>query len=187
VYFTDPHGWHWEASCWLVARHGRDVDYADEQFFSTPTRCRPVRELAATGRLDHVVTTARRPTKGRVAARSLLAIPPHLGVGWSSSAWTGRSVALGAHWQPPCAPAPCGGSPLFVEVAVFIQAGLGVGMVSGQKIGPPKFHLFYGFVAIIASHPVSYRQQLKDRVYLLYGGGACSSMGLAIRAMLVAR
>jgi len=64
-------------------------------------------------------------------------------------------------------------------VAVFIQAGLGVGMVSGQKIDPPKFHLFYGFVAIIGRrHPVLYRQQLKDRVYLLYGGGGLFIMGL---------
>ena len=77
---------------------------------------------------------------------------------------------------------------VFVEVAVFIQAGLGVGMVSGQKIDPPKFHLFYGFVAIIAVGILySYRQQLKDRVYLLYGGGGLFIMGLGIRAMLVAR
>ena len=39
---------------------------------------------------------------------------------------------------------------VFVEVAVFIQVGLGVGLVAGEKLVAPKFHLFYGFVAIIS-------------------------------------
>jgi len=46
-----------EASCWLVDATGRDVDYADEQFFLDADPVPAVRELAATGRLDHVVTT----------------------------------------------------------------------------------------------------------------------------------
>ena len=74
------------------------------------------------------------------------------------------------------------------EVAVFVQAGLGVGMVAGQKIDPPKFHLFYGFVAIIAVGILySYRQQMRHRLYLLYGFGGLFIMGLGIRAMLGGR
>ena len=76
----------------------------------------------------------------------------------------------------------------FVEVAVFVQVGLGVGLVAGQKLKAPKFHLFYGFVAIIAVGILySYRQQIRHRLYLLYGGGGLFVMGLGIRAMLVAR
>ena len=56
-----------------------------------------------------------------------------------------------------------------------------------EKIDPPKFHLFYGFVAIIAVGILySYRQQMRNRLYLLYGGGGLFIMGLGIRAMLVA-
>jgi hypothetical protein len=72
------------------------------------------------------------------------------------------------------------------EVAVFVQVGLGVGMVAGQDIEAPQFHMFYGFVAIIAVGILySYRQQLRHRLYLLYGFGGLFVMGLGIRALLV--
>ena len=75
---------------------------------------------------------------------------------------------------------------LFVELAVFVQVILGVGMVAGQHVPPPKFHMFYGFVAIIAVGILySYRQQLAHRLYLLYGLGGLFIMGLGIRAVLV--
>ncbi len=71
---------------------------------------------------------------------------------------------------------------------MFVQVGLGVGMVAGQKLEAPQFHMFYGFVAIIAVGIIySYRQQLRHRLYLLYGGGGLFIMGLGIRAMLVGR
>jgi hypothetical protein len=73
-----------------------------------------------------------------------------------------------------------------VEFAVFIQVALGVGLVAGQKIEAPQFHMFYGFVAIIAVGILySYRQQLRHRLYLLYGFGGLFVMGLGIRALLV--
>jgi len=50
----------------------------------------------------------------------------------------------------------------------------------------PQFHMFYGFVAIIAVGIIySYRQQLRHRLYLLYGLGGLFIMGLGIRAVLV--
>jgi hypothetical protein len=73
-----------------------------------------------------------------------------------------------------------------VEVAVFIQVGMGVGLVAGQDRDPVKFHMFYGFVAIVAIGIIySYRQQLRHRLYLLYGFGGLFLMGLGIRAMLI--
>ena len=64
--------------------------------------------------------------------------------------------------------------------------GLGVGLVSGQGFVAPKFHMFYGFVAIIAVAIIySYRAQMRHRLYLLYGVGGLFLMGLGIRAMLV--
>ena len=77
---------------------------------------------------------------------------------------------------------------VFAEFSVFVQVALGVGMVAGQKLKAPKFHLFYGFVAIIAVGILfGYRDQMRHRLYLLYGGGGLFVMGLAIRAMLVAQ
>ena len=73
-----------------------------------------------------------------------------------------------------------------VEVAIFVQVAMGVALVNKYKFGFPKFHAFYGFVAIIAVAIIySYRPQLKGKTYLLYGGGGLFLMGLGIRAMLV--
>jgi hypothetical protein len=77
---------------------------------------------------------------------------------------------------------------VFVEIAVFVQVALGVGLVSGQKRNAPKFHMFYGFLGIIAVGILySYRQQMRHRLYLLYGFGGLFVMGLGIRAVLVAK
>ncbi len=72
---------------------------------------------------------------------------------------------------------------------MFVQVGLGVGMVAGQHLEAPQFHMFYGFVAIIAVGIIySYRNQIaRQYLYLLYGGGGLFIMGLGIRALLVGR
>jgi hypothetical protein len=74
----------------------------------------------------------------------------------------------------------------FAEITVFVQVTLGVILVNKYKLQFPKFHAFYGFVAIIAVAIIySYRYQMKHRLYLLYGFGSLFIMGLGIRAMLV--
>ena len=74
-----------------------------------------------------------------------------------------------------------------VEVVIAIQVTLGVGLVAGQDIEPPQFHLFYGFVALITVGIVySYRQSLRPHRHLLYGFAGLFLMGLGIRAMIVA-
>jgi hypothetical protein len=62
-------------------------------------------------------------------------------------------------------------------------------MVAGQHLEAPQFHMFYGFVAIIAVGIIySYRNQIaRQYLYLLYGGGGLFIMGLGIRALLVGR
>jgi len=73
------------------------------------------------------------------------------------------------------------------ELTIFVQVAFGVGMVAGQGLAAPKFHMFYGFVAIITVGLIySYRQQMEKHKYLLYGLGSLFIMGLGIRAMLVA-
>lgn len=75
---------------------------------------------------------------------------------------------------------------LLAEVTVFVQVTLGVIVVNKYKIEFPQFHAFYGFVGIIAVAIIySYRNQMKHRLYLLYGFGGLFIMGLGIRALLV--
>ena len=72
------------------------------------------------------------------------------------------------------------------EFTIFVQVTLGVLMVNKNKLEFPAFHAFYGFVAIMAVAIIySYRHQLKNKTYLLYGFGGLFLMGLGIRAMLV--
>ena len=71
---------------------------------------------------------------------------------------------------------------------MFVQVTLGVILVNKYKFQFPKFHAFYGFVAIIAVAIIySYRFQMKHRLYLLYGLGGLFVMGLGIRALQVGK
>ena len=93
---------------------------------------------------------------------------------------------MGAHSWPSLRTRALWWFTVVAEVSVFVQVGLGVGMVAGQKIEAAQFHMFYGFVAIIAVGILySYRQQLRHRLYLLYGFGGLFIAGLAIRALQV--
>lgn len=75
---------------------------------------------------------------------------------------------------------------LVAELTIFVQVTLGVILVNKDKLEFPQFHAFYGFVGIMAVAIIySYRNQMRHRLYLLYGLGGLFLMGLGIRAMLV--
>ncbi len=94
--------------------------------------------------------------------------------------------ALAAHWVESLRSRALWWFTVVAEVAIFVQVALGVAMVSKDKIDPPQFHMFYGFVALIAVALIyAYRSQMLARRYLLYGFGGLFLMGLGIRAMLV--
>lgn len=94
--------------------------------------------------------------------------------------------ALGAHRLPALRTRALWWFTVAAQLSVFVQVILGVWLVNKQKIEPPQFHLFYGFVGIIAVGIIyAYRIQMKHRLYLLYGFGGLFIMGLGIRAMLV--
>ena len=68
----------------------------------------------------------------------------------------------------------------------MVQVTLGVVMVAGQGFEAPQFHMFYGFVALIAVALLySYRFQIRAWQYLLYGFGSLFIMGLGIRSMVL--
>ncbi|HVM41539.1 MAG TPA: hypothetical protein VM618_12250 [Acidimicrobiia bacterium] len=77
-------------------------------------------------------------------------------------------------------------SVIAAQVTIFVQVGLGVAAMQVEGYEPAQFHMFYGFVAIIAVAILySYRQQMAHRLHLLYGLGSLFLMGLGIRALLV--
>ncbi|OWY63015.1 hypothetical protein B7486_55360 [cyanobacterium TDX16] len=95
--------------------------------------------------------------------------------------------ALAAQWITPLRVKALWVLTAVVEVAIFVQVALGIATMELDEIEAPEFHLFYGFVAIIAVGLIySYRNQLKDKTYLLYGLGGLFLMGLGIRAMYLA-
>ncbi|HVL07213.1 MAG TPA: hypothetical protein VM388_14585 [Acidimicrobiales bacterium] len=72
------------------------------------------------------------------------------------------------------------------QVSAFVEVTLGVAMVAGRDVADLQFHMFYGFVILAAIGIIySYRQQLRHRLYLLYGFGGLFIAGLAIRALQV--
>ena len=94
--------------------------------------------------------------------------------------------ALGANWLQQMRTRALWWFVAVAELTVFVQVTLGVILVNKYKFKFPKFHAFYGFVAIIAVAIIySYRVQMKHRLYLLYGLGSLFIAGLGIRAMLV--
>jgi hypothetical protein len=73
------------------------------------------------------------------------------------------------------------------ETAMMLQVFVGVLLVSWKEFEPPRFHMFYGFVAFITVGLIySYRYVLRARdwVELGYGLGGLFMMGLGIRAVL---
>jgi hypothetical protein len=114
-------------------------------------------------------------------------------VGWAWFVVIGNGLAglwaLGAHWLEPLRSRALWWFTVIAQVAIFVQVGLGVALVAGEHFEPPQFHMFYGFVAIIAVGILySYRTTsawVRERVYLVYGLGSLFLMGLGIRAMLV--
>lgn len=94
--------------------------------------------------------------------------------------------ALGAHKLPSLRTRALWWFTVAVQASIFIQVILGVALVAGQHRDAPKFHMFYGFVAIFAvGFLYAYREELRARQYLLYGFGGLFLMGLGIRAVLV--
>ena len=69
------------------------------------------------------------------------------------------------------------------EVAISVQVTLGAIMIAAQGFEVSQFHMFYGFLSFVAVGLLfSYRHQLAEHIYLLYGGGGLFVMGLGIRS-----
>ena len=94
--------------------------------------------------------------------------------------------ALGAHWLPPLRSPVLWWAVAIAEAAVGVQVALGVWLLAGENMVAPEFHVFYGFVALVAIAILyGYHFQIRAWMYLLYGFGSLFVMGLGIRAMVL--
>jgi hypothetical protein len=112
----------------------------------------------------------------------------HRGWAWVVIAGNGLAGlwALGAHRWPALRVPAMWWFTAGVQLSAFVEVGLGVSMVAGRDVPDLRFHMFYGFVLLATIGIIySYRQQLRHRLYLLYGFGGLFLMGLGIRALQV--
>jgi hypothetical protein len=94
--------------------------------------------------------------------------------------------ALGAHHDRRLQHRLLWPATIVAELTVVAQVGLGAALVAIQHHQVAGFHALYGFSGFASVGILySYRQQLKDKLHLLYGLGGLWMMGLAIRAMTI--
>jgi len=94
--------------------------------------------------------------------------------------------ALAAHWQERFRKPALWWATGVAEITIFVQVFLGVGVMKSEDVEVDDLHALYGFSGIVAVGIVySYRQQLAEKKYLLYGLGGLFLMGLGIRNMFI--
>jgi hypothetical protein len=79
---------------------------------------------------------------------------------------------------------------IVAEAMMLVQVLLGVLLVSVQDFKPPRFHMFYGFVAFISVgllYSYRYVWRAANRMELAYGLGGIFIMGLGLRALSVVK
>ncbi len=92
--------------------------------------------------------------------------------------------ALAAHRWPQLRGRVLWIATLVAELTIFVQVVLGVVLIQGRESSDYGEHLLYGFSAAFAVGIIySYRNQLGDKLYLLYGFGGLFIMGCALRAI----
>ena len=94
--------------------------------------------------------------------------------------------SLAAHWVDALRLRSLWWFVVLAQSLLFVQAGLGVGLVTDADAPLEGFHMFYGFLTLACVAILfGYRSGMKRWRYLLYGWGGLFLMGLAIRATLV--
>ena len=92
--------------------------------------------------------------------------------------------ALAAHWWAPARHRALWIATAVAELAIAVEVAIGVALQVRGGVAPDEFHAFYGFVAFASVGILySYRRQLAEHRYLLYGGGGLFLMGLGLRSV----
>lgn len=112
----------------------------------------------------------------------------HTAVAWVmalSNAFAGL-WATAAHWQARLRRRELWWAVGLAQVSVAVQVLLGVLVLRVQKLTVGELHIVYGFVSLATVGALySYRQQIRQWQYLLYGGGCLFLMGMAIRGFFL--
>jgi hypothetical protein len=112
----------------------------------------------------------------------------HEAWGWftiGSNALAGLVMLLA--WKVPVVRRPAWLLVIAAQASMMVQVLSGVLLVTAEEFEPPRFHMFYGFVAFITVGILySYKYVWKARGWmeLAYGLGGLFLMGLGIRAVL---
>jgi hypothetical protein len=94
--------------------------------------------------------------------------------------------ALGAHWWPKLRHRAGWIAVIIAELIVLAQVILGVMLQVNEDLEGDR-HQLYGFSAFASVGIIfAYRNEMKDKPYLLYGLGSLWLMGLGIRAIFLA-
>ncbi len=94
--------------------------------------------------------------------------------------------ALGAHFKTELRVAALWWFTGFAQALAFVQASVGVALLSSEDLEPDDFHMLYGFSTLVAVGILySYRGQIPQHKYTLYAGGGFFIMGLGIREMFL--
>ncbi len=94
--------------------------------------------------------------------------------------------ALVAHWVEPLRHRALWITTGVAQVLIAVQVIVGVINMRANDLEVDGVHLFYGFIALFTVGIIySYRQQLDDWRYLLYGFGGLFLMGLALRSIFI--
>jgi predicted transporter len=112
----------------------------------------------------------------------------HVGFAWvvvAANAAVG-AWALTAHWLERLRSPLLWRATVVAELTIVVEVVLGVALIALDDREVAQFHAFYGFVALATIGIVySYRHQLREHLYLLYGLGGLFLMGLALRAITI--
>jgi len=91
--------------------------------------------------------------------------------------------ALVAHFAPKLRHRSIWIGVILAETVIVVQTILGVVIQNSENLDPDR-HQLYGFSAFISIGLIyAYRNEMRDRVYLLYGLGSLWIMGLGLRAV----
>jgi hypothetical protein len=95
--------------------------------------------------------------------------------------------SLGAHWRPVLQRRALWVAITVVQVLVFAQVAVGVAHKNVDDVEPAQYHELYGFSALFAIAILyAYRNQIREKQYVLYGLGSLFIMGLGIRELFLA-
>lgn len=112
----------------------------------------------------------------------------HVGLAWLVVAWhAGTGIwATAAQWKEPLRTTALIPVTYIGWALVVAQVTVGVVLLQVEGLEAGGLHYFYGFLAMAAIAIIySYRQQLEDWQYVLYGAGNLFIMGLAVRAVFL--